>query len=131
MRSMRSCQASVLSLYSASRVTFGGSLAASRAALSRAAASSSRLSAMLCSSSVRSSSPSAYSARRFDDGFGQQVFARHLFEGAAGQRLGAFARHQAGFVERQLEQVLVQLVVVFHVQLGAAVLDLVQRRLAM
>jgi hypothetical protein len=45
-----------------------------------------------------------------DDGFGEQVGARQAAEGLVGDRVGAFARHQHGAVEGELEQVVGELV---------------------
>ena len=64
-----------------------------------------------------------------DHRFGQQVLPRDVVERLDRQRRPAGAGHQLGALERDLQQMLLQVVIVLEVSLFLALLGLVQRRL--
>ena len=79
--------------------------------------------------SIATPASSAYSAagstsarEPLDHRLGQQVFARDAFERLGGERRLAGARHQLRALERDLQQVLLQLVVVLEIGLFLALL---------
>src|ERR1700681_4183236 len=69
------------------------------------------------------------SRQPFDHGVRDEIFARHAGEGVWGERRLAGAGDELRALERDLEQMLFELVVVLEVGLLLSVLDLVQRGL--
>ena len=64
-----------------------------------------------------------------DHGFREEILPRDIFERLGGKCLLADAGNELGVLQRDLEQMLLQVVIVLQIRLFLALLDLVQRRL--